>query len=186
LHSLSLVKTFLIILHTRCISIVSSSHFKSFPPLLLLLLLLLYRSRRQVQKDACITYLFYFWRNSSQWATASSFMRFLDHTQRRTTVGRTPMDERSACRRELWHTTLTTDIHDPGGIRTHLSRRAAADLRLRLPCITHYNRKMTLGWRIRKPRCCTAAYKPEGNHFSQTRTSSHRTYCVTPSRQHIS
>ena len=28
-----------------------------------------------------------------QWATASSFPRFLDHTQRRTTVGRTPLDE---------------------------------------------------------------------------------------------
>jgi len=36
-----------------------------------------------------------FWRDSppSQWATASSFMRFLDHAQRRTTVGRTPLDE---------------------------------------------------------------------------------------------
>ena len=30
------------------------------------------------------------------------------------------------------HATLTTNIHAPGGIRTHeLSRRAAADLRLR-------------------------------------------------------
>ena len=28
-----------------------------------------------------------------QWARASSFMRFLDHTQWRTTVGRTPLDE---------------------------------------------------------------------------------------------
>ena len=31
--------------------------------------------------------------NSPQWAMASSFTRFLDHTQRRTTVGRTPLDE---------------------------------------------------------------------------------------------
>jgi len=30
---------------------------------------------------------------------ASSFLRFLDHTQRRTTVGRTPLDEWSARRR---------------------------------------------------------------------------------------
>jgi len=30
----------------------------------------------------------------------SSFLRFLDHTQRHTTVGRTPLDEWSACRRE--------------------------------------------------------------------------------------
>jgi hypothetical protein len=28
-----------------------------------------------------------------QWATASSFTRFLDHRQRPTTVGRTPLDE---------------------------------------------------------------------------------------------
>jgi len=34
-----------------------------------------------------------FWRDSPQWARASSFTRFLDHTQRRTTFGRTPLDE---------------------------------------------------------------------------------------------
>ena len=34
-----------------------------------------------------------FWRDSPQWAMASSFTRFVDHTQRRTTVGRTPLDE---------------------------------------------------------------------------------------------
>jgi hypothetical protein len=39
------------------------------------------------------------------------FLMFLDHTQPRTTVGRTPLDERSARRRDLYlkHTTLTTD-----------------------------------------------------------------------------
>ena len=45
---------------------------------------------------------------------ASSFLRFLDHTQRRITVGRTPLDEWSARRRDLYlttHTTLTTDKH---------------------------------------------------------------------------
>ena len=30
-----------------------------------------------------------FWRNSPQWARASSFTRFLDHRPRRTTAGRT-------------------------------------------------------------------------------------------------
>jgi hypothetical protein len=45
-----------------------------------------------------------------QWAMASSFTRFLDHTQRRTTVGRTPLVEWSARRRDLWQQkTLTTD-----------------------------------------------------------------------------
>jgi len=66
---------------------------------------------------------------------ASSFTSFLDHTQRRTTVGRTPLGELSALRRDLYlttHVTLTTNIRDPCGIRTlNLSRRAAADLRLR-------------------------------------------------------
>jgi len=43
-----------------------------------------------------------------QWARTSSFTRFLDHTQRRTTVGRTPMDERSARCRDLYLTTNNT------------------------------------------------------------------------------
>jgi len=37
--------------------------------------------------------VFYISRKSPQWAMASSLSRFLDHTQRRTTVGRTPLDE---------------------------------------------------------------------------------------------
>jgi len=36
---------------------------------------------------------------------ASSFLMFLDHTQRRSTVGRTPLDARSARRRHLYLTT---------------------------------------------------------------------------------
>jgi len=61
---------------------------------------------------------------------ASSYMRFLDHTQRRTTVGRTPLDEWSARHRDLYLTTHTKDKRPclSGGIRTHnLSRQAAAD-----------------------------------------------------------
>ena len=50
----------------------------------------------------------YFWRNSPQWAMASSFTRFLDFTQRRTTVGRAPLDEWSARRRDLYLTTHNT------------------------------------------------------------------------------
>jgi len=37
--------------------------------------------------------LFVFGVAAPQWARASSFMRFLDHTQRRTMVSRTPLDE---------------------------------------------------------------------------------------------
>ena len=72
-----------------------------------------------------------------QWARAFSFTRFLDHTQRRTTVCRTPLNKWSARRRDLYLTTHNihnqqTHIHAPGRIRTHnLSRKEAADLRLR-------------------------------------------------------
>ena len=47
----------------------------------------------------------FFWRDSPQWARASSFTRFLAYTQRHTTVGRTPLAERSARRREVCLTT---------------------------------------------------------------------------------
>jgi hypothetical protein len=72
-----------------------------------------------------------------QWARASSFTRFLDHIQRRTTIGRTPLDEWSARRWDLYLTTHNTcnrqtNIHAPDGLRTlNLSRQAAADPRLR-------------------------------------------------------
>jgi hypothetical protein len=47
-----------------------------------------------------------FWRDDSpQWGRASSFMSFLDLTQRHTTVRRTPLDEWSTRRRGLYLTT---------------------------------------------------------------------------------
>jgi hypothetical protein len=51
-----------------------------------------------------------FWRSSPQWARASSLSRFLDQTQRRTTVGRTSLDEWSVRRRDLYLT--THNIHN--------------------------------------------------------------------------
>jgi len=52
--------------------------------------------------------IFFFLCKSPHWARASSFTRFLDHTQRRTTVCRTPLDQWSAHRRDLYLTTHTT------------------------------------------------------------------------------
>jgi hypothetical protein len=49
---------------------------------------------------------FLFGATAPQWAMASSFTRFLDHTQRRTTVVRTPLDEWSARRRDLYQTSM--------------------------------------------------------------------------------
>jgi len=51
---------------------------------------------------------FEFGATAPQWARASSFAKFLDHTQRRTTFGRTPLDEWQARRRDLYLTTLNT------------------------------------------------------------------------------
>jgi len=85
-------------------------------------------------------YFFFLWRCGPTRAMASSFLRFLDHThthiQRRNTVSRTPLDVWSAPsqRPQPDNTSHSqqTNIHATGGIRTHdLSRRAAADLRLR-------------------------------------------------------
>jgi hypothetical protein len=62
------------------------------------------------------------------------FLLSLDHTQTHTTVARTPLDEESARRRDLYLITHTTRNKHPclGGIRTHdPSKRSAADLRLR-------------------------------------------------------
>jgi len=59
-------------------------------------------------------FLIVLWCCSPMWAMASSFLCFLDHTQRRTTVGRTPTDGWSAHRRDLFtwqRTTLRTDKH---------------------------------------------------------------------------
>ena len=51
---------------------------------------------------------FFLWRCDPTRVMASSFLRFLDHTQLRLTVGRTPLDEWSARRRDLYVTTHNT------------------------------------------------------------------------------
>jgi len=40
-----------------------------------------------------MSFFFLLWRCDPTRVMTSSFLRFLDHTQRRTTVGRTPLDE---------------------------------------------------------------------------------------------
>ena len=56
-----------------------------------------------------------------QGARASSFTRFLDHTYRRTTVGRTPLDGWSARRRDLYQTTRNTHNRHPVGFEPTIS-----------------------------------------------------------------
>jgi hypothetical protein len=73
----------------------------------------------------------YVWHDGDR---ALSFTEFLDHTQRRTTfVELLWTSNQPYAETFTWQLTiLTTDIRVSGGIRTHnLSRRVAADLRLR-------------------------------------------------------
>ena len=55
----------------------------------------------------CLFFSFFFLWRCNPTRVMASFLRFLDHT-RRTTVGRTPLDERSARRRDLYLTTHDT------------------------------------------------------------------------------
>ena len=59
-------------------------------------------------KNLILTF-FFIWPNSPQWARAPSSPRFLHHTQRSTTIVRTPLDEWSARRRDLYLTTHNTN-----------------------------------------------------------------------------
>jgi len=65
----------------------------------------LLRFRRNNPDTVCFCFM---WRCGPTRAMASSLLRFLDHTQRRTTVGRTPLDEWSARCRDLYLTTHNT------------------------------------------------------------------------------
>ena len=51
---------------------------------------------------------FFLWPCDPMRVMASSFLSFLDHTRRRTTVSRTPLDKWSARRRDLYLTTHNT------------------------------------------------------------------------------
>ena len=55
-----------------------------------------------------IYFFFFLWRCGPTPAMPSPFFRFLDHIQRRITFGRTPLDEWSARRRDLYLTTHNT------------------------------------------------------------------------------
>ena len=52
-------------------------------------------------------------RNTQAQARTTSFLTFLDHKQRHTPIGRTPLDEGSARCRIFYLTTHTTNTHTP-------------------------------------------------------------------------
>jgi hypothetical protein len=79
--------------------------------------------------------LFIFNGSKAPWGPKPPHYRDFTITLRHITLGRTPLDEWSARRTDLYltkHNTHKRDIHVTGGIRTHdPSKRAAADPRLR-------------------------------------------------------
>ena len=85
------------------------------------------RNSRTICLFACLLLCLFvcFWRNNPQLARVSTFMGFLGHTQRRTTLGRTSLDEWSARRSDLYLT--THNVHNrqtsmlPLGIETTIS-----------------------------------------------------------------
>jgi hypothetical protein len=98
---------------------VSGSHFSHFhTPVqrfflvfhfhVLLASFLITQSLSILQSHNLVQVDFFSGRNTPQWPRASLFTRFLDHTLRRTTVGRTPLGEWSVHRRDLYLTTHNT------------------------------------------------------------------------------
>ena len=99
-------------------------------------------------------FFFLFGATALPWARASLFKRFLDHTQRRTTVVRTHLDELSARRRDLYLTTHNTQNRQtftfPVGFEptvsagerphTYALDRAAIGTGGSTECLTLYNR----------------------------------------------
>jgi hypothetical protein len=63
---------------------------------------------RQLIFTNSVSFFSFLLNNSLPWARVSSFTKFLDHTQRSTTIGRTSVDERPARRRDLYLTTHIT------------------------------------------------------------------------------
>ena len=59
-------------------------------------------------QEISLGYTFVFGATAHKWAWVSSFTRLLDHTQRRNIVGKTPLDELSARRRDLYLSTHNT------------------------------------------------------------------------------
>jgi hypothetical protein len=111
---------------------------------------------------------FFIWRNSPQWARATLFTRFLYHTERRTTVGRTPLNEWSARRRDLYMTIHNTHNRHPCPPRdsnpefqqapqTYVLDRAASGTGLQPFTSWNYGNRITLFYTLQTPVVCLSS-----------------------------
>jgi hypothetical protein len=75
---------------------------------------------------------------------------YITHTDTPQSVGLLWTSDQLVAENSTWqHSTLTTDIHAPGGIRTHnLSRRTAADPRFRQRCNWNQFRRMYVAHKV--------------------------------------
>jgi hypothetical protein len=79
----------------------------------------------------CICNSFFFWCCDPTRARASSFLTFLDHTQRHTKFGGTPLDEWSTRRGDVCLTTHNTNMRETSMPPAEFEPTISADLRLR-------------------------------------------------------
>ena len=91
---------------------INSRHIKTSEEIFMVLFIVYIETINNTILTYLFIYLFIFffflWRCDPTRVMASSFLRFLDHTQWRITVGRTPLDEWSAHRRDLYLTAQNT------------------------------------------------------------------------------
>jgi hypothetical protein len=81
---------------------------------------MLQQDQEAVDNTLCIKNTAPPWRCDLTRAMASSFLRFLDHTQVRNAVGETPLDEWSALPDNSQHS-QQTNIHAPAGFEPTIS-----------------------------------------------------------------
>jgi hypothetical protein len=117
----------------------------------------------------------------SQWARTSSFTRFLDHTQRHTKIGKTPLCEWSARCRDLYLTTHNTHnrqismpplVFEPTTSAGELQQTYAvrAPYTVKQICVTAYctvlyNRQRVLQHTVLQHTCYPDRIGPSGKHF---------------------
>jgi hypothetical protein len=123
-----------------------------------------------------IIYFFSLGATVSQWARASSFTRFLDHTQRRTTVGRTTLNKWPARRRDLYLTTHNTHNRQTSLPPVGFEPTISAGERPLGPAIW-YTYQLQLGWNPVAVVQYTFTHK-----YSYQRTLSHINVKLTSTR----
>ena len=118
-----------------------------------------FRWQENMNRTLFLDVFFCTWRDSPPWARASSFTRFLVHTQRLSTLIRTPLDEWLA----TWqHTTLTADkqqyplwdsnpqSQQASGPQTYALDRPATGIGFKNICCTSFQR-----WTSRQRLVCS-------------------------------